>query len=81
MAAKPGPMATNPVPAPMRRVRVWFGEIPIADYSADLAKAVEYADAMKRRFAGLRVTNEPLSEATEFRPLPSERSWDVIPPH
>jgi len=37
-----------------RRVRVWFGEHVIADYNAEPALAERYADAMSRRFAGLR---------------------------
>ncbi|MDX6241992.1 MAG: hypothetical protein QOG10_6863 [Kribbellaceae bacterium] len=45
---------------PRRRVRVWFGEHAIADYRADPALTERYAAAMSRRFAGLRVTNDPL---------------------
>ncbi len=41
---------------PRRRVRVWFGEHAIADYTAEQALAERYAAAMARRFAGLRVT-------------------------
>lgn len=40
------------------RVRVWFGEHVIADYTSAPAKAAEYHAAMTRRFAGLRVTIE-----------------------
>jgi hypothetical protein len=47
--------------AERRRVRVWFGEHVIADYNAEPALAERYAAAMQRRFAGLRVTNDPLS--------------------
>jgi hypothetical protein len=43
-----------------RRVRVWFGEHVIADYRAEPALAERYAQAMSRRFAGLRVTNDPM---------------------
>lgn len=47
--------------APMyRRVRVWFGDHPIATYVAMPALASRYELAMKRRFAGLRVTNDPV---------------------
>lgn len=85
-------MAIRPGPDPTRRVRVWFGETPIANYCADALSAARYADAMGRRFAGLKVTNEPIAtatelrplppaEAAELRPLPPERTWDVIPPH
>lgn len=47
---------------PRRRVRVWFGPHSIADYIAEPALAERYAHAMSRRFAGLRVTNEPLKD-------------------
>jgi hypothetical protein len=43
-----------------RRVRVWFGHQPLADYIATAERAARYEQAMRRRFAGLRVTNEPL---------------------
>ena len=43
-----------------RRVRVWFGTTAIADYIAAPELAERYHDAMRRRFAGLRVTNDPL---------------------
>ncbi|TCC46546.1 hypothetical protein E0H75_26155 [Kribbella capetownensis] len=42
-----------------RRVRVWFGEHVIADYTAEPAKALRYQAGMTRRFASLRVTIEP----------------------
>lgn len=42
-----------------RRVRVWFGEHVIADHISDPVSAAEYEAAMRRRFASLRVTNEP----------------------
>jgi len=43
-----------------RRVRVWFGEHVIAQYVADAPLAARYEQAMRRRFAGLRVTNDVL---------------------
>jgi hypothetical protein len=43
-----------------RRVRVWFGEHVIAQYVAEAALAARYEQAMRRRFAGLRVTNDLL---------------------
>jgi hypothetical protein len=42
-----------------RRVRVWFGEHVIADYTADPAKALRYQAGMTRRFVSLRITVEP----------------------
>ncbi|MEU0094668.1 hypothetical protein [Kribbella sp. NPDC006257] len=46
--------------APHRRVRVWFGAHPIADHTAVADQAAQYEEAMRRRFASLRVTNEPV---------------------
>ena len=43
-----------------RRVRVWFGEHVIAQYVAEAALAARYEQAMRRRFAGLKVTNDLL---------------------
>jgi hypothetical protein len=62
-----------------RRVTVWFGPHRIADYQADEESAERYAASMKRRFAGLRTTNDPIdpmaSGAAPVSPasdLPSE---------
>ena len=41
-----------------RRVRVWFSEHVIAPYVAEAPLAARYEQAMRRRFAGLRVTND-----------------------
>jgi hypothetical protein len=46
--------------APHRRVRVWFGAHPIADHTAVADQAAQYEEAMRRRFASLRVTSEPV---------------------
>ncbi|MFD7159456.1 hypothetical protein ACFV9C_32990 [Kribbella sp. NPDC059898] len=64
-----------------RRVRVWFGEHVVADYRAEAELAERYAEAMSRRFAGLRVTSEPLPEHDPGpeRRLPGERLWEVAP--
>ncbi|GAB3823082.1 hypothetical protein [Kribbella italica] len=48
-----------------RRVRVWFGEHVIADYTAEPAEAVRYQAAMTRRFYSLRVTIEPAVPAVD----------------
>lgn len=71
---------SQPSTAERRRVRVWFGQHVIADYSADPEHAERYAAAMDRRFAGLRITNDPvpLVEAPKDR-LPSERLWEIPP--
>jgi hypothetical protein len=52
------------VPQPTeRRVRVWFGDHVIADYTAEPATAMKYQAGMTRRFASLRVTIEPATAA------------------
>jgi hypothetical protein len=61
------------------RVRVWFGDYPIADYSADRSVAEHYAEAMRRRFYGLRVTVDDELCGSE-RPVPAERLWTALPP-
>ena len=43
-----------------RRVRVCFGGHPIADHTAMAEQAAQYEEAMRRRFASLRVTSEPV---------------------
>lgn len=48
------------VRAQQRRVRVWFGSCPICDYLGDPEDAERYERAMRRRFNGLRVTNEAI---------------------
>lgn len=50
-------------PSTQRRVRVWFGEHVIADYTAEPADAIRYQAGMTRRFASLRITIEPASAA------------------
>ena len=45
------------------RVRVWFGDHPIADYTAGEKLAERYASSMQRRFACLRVTSDPVPDA------------------
>jgi hypothetical protein len=42
-----------------RVVRAWFGSHPIAEAHTDALQATHVADLMNRRFAGLRITNEP----------------------
>ncbi|MEU8224673.1 hypothetical protein [Kribbella sp. NPDC048915] len=46
-----------------RRVRLWFGPHPIADFIGAPAAAARHEAAMRRRFPGLEVTNEPLPGA------------------
>jgi hypothetical protein len=44
---------------PLRRVCVWFGEHLIIDHVSEPEKATWFEYAIQRRYAGLRVTNEP----------------------
>jgi hypothetical protein len=59
-----------PATAERRRVRVWFGDHVIAECRAEPGLAAQYEAAMSRRFASLRVANEPITAA----PLAAERS-------
>ncbi|MPZ94578.1 MAG: hypothetical protein GEU96_06585 [Propionibacteriales bacterium] len=57
-------------------MRVWFGNVPIADHVAEQALAKRYVATMRRRFDGLRVTIEPL------RPHdPSTNYWPTSRPY
>lgn len=54
-------MMTIPITLDGRRtVRVWFGQHVIGRYTAEPALAERYQQAMRRRFAGLPVTNDPV---------------------
>jgi hypothetical protein len=41
-------------------VRLWFGQHQIADYIGEPASAARYEAAMRRRFPGLEITNDPM---------------------
>ena len=45
--------------ASLRRVCVWFGTHKVVEHIDEPAYAVRFEGAMRRRFASLRVTNEP----------------------
>ena len=57
---------------PRRRVRLWFGRHPIADYIGDPASADRHEAAMRRRFPGLEITNEPL-RTSDYNPADLHR--------
>ena len=59
---------TLEAPATHRRVRVWFGAHPIADHTAQADQAVHYENAMRRRFASLRVTSEAVLVDSKAEP-------------
>ncbi|MFI5735201.1 hypothetical protein ACIA49_34130 [Kribbella sp. NPDC051587] len=60
---------------------MWFGDHVVADYSAEAELAERYAEAMARRFAGLKVTSDPIpvTDPGQYRALPGERLWEVAP--
>ncbi|HEU4947809.1 MAG TPA: hypothetical protein VFT31_11700 [Kribbella sp.] len=66
-----------------RQVQVWFGKHVIASYVADPEHAERYAAAMDKRYAGLKITNEPVPLPTpaELQPIPSDRLWGTVAPH
>lgn len=66
-AKRSGRMAEQQTQERPRRVRVWFGTHAIEDHVAQPEQAVSYEAAMRWRFAGLLVTNEP---ATAPRRIP-----------
>ena len=73
-------MSDDPAGPQRRRVRVWFGDHIVADYRAEADVADRYAAAMSRRFAGLRVTSEPIPALDPgWESLPGERLWEVAP--
>lgn len=54
--------------APSRRVCVWFGEHKIVEHVSDPAFAARFESSMRRRFASLRVTNEPIPAVPDVDP-------------
>jgi len=46
-----------------QRVRVWFGKFPIVDQTTTAEDAIEFAQGMGRRFAGLKVTVETADQS------------------
>lgn len=59
-------------------VRVWFGSVPISEHAAHRTEAASYADAMRVRFRGLRVTTEEHgTERPTLTVLPERRLWNM----
>lgn len=62
------------------KIKVYFGRHLIATYSADQDRADRYVEAVRRRFAGLRVELEPAHRtAGVTAELPEEWQW-IRPP-
>lgn len=53
---------------PTRWVRVWYGSYVVADYRADPLTTQRYMAAMRRRLAGLRITDDPLAASDKSPP-------------
>ncbi len=60
------------------RVRLWFGPHLLHDYRAGAEAAERYAEAIGKRFAGLRVTLDSAVTA-DLSPLPCEQLWTLTP--
>lgn len=52
---------------------MWFGRHVIADYSADPTLADRYADAMRSRFTGLRITIDDALASNEHK-VPAQQA-------
>lgn len=76
-------MNSDPASA-WRRIRIWLGDLLVAEYTAEPDQASRYQRVMTPRFAGLRITIEPISPeageaagaATAVR-LPKEQLWSL----
>lgn len=62
-----------------RKVRIWLGELLIAEYIAEVDQAWRYKRVMTPRFAGLRIDVEPargrIEDQAQLAKLPSEQLW------
>jgi hypothetical protein len=56
----------KPTATTRRRVRVWFGNHVVIDRTGELPEIAHYYLGMKRRYASLLVTVEPISETTSL---------------
>jgi hypothetical protein len=59
-------------------VRVWFGHHVVCEYADTSDLAERYAEAMSRRFLGVKVTIESNFDQRP-PPLPAERMWELVP--
>jgi hypothetical protein len=65
---------------PRQRVRIWFGELLVAEYIADTDKAFRYQRVMAPTFVGLRITLDPAAVGAgtaSAAELPDEQLWPL----
>jgi hypothetical protein len=67
-----------------RRIRIWLGDLLIAEYMAEREQASRYQRVMTPKFSGLRITVEPIPNesggmegAAPAVELPSEELWSL----
>src|SRR5262245_49499254 len=82
-AAQSGPWS----PGPWSKVRIWLGDLLIAEYVAERDRAARYRRVMAARFSGLHITIEPLPAGpggdgeeglgTSAARLPQEHLWSL----
>jgi hypothetical protein len=73
-------MTAGEHPGAWQKVRIWLGDLLIAEYVAERERASRYQRVMSPRFTGLRITVEPAdAEAgqTSAARLPNERLWSL----
>jgi hypothetical protein len=72
-------MTTDPA-GTRQKVRIWLGDLLIAEYVAERDRASRYQRVMTPKFTGLRITIEPLATGPRdgaAAELPSEQLWPL----
>jgi len=65
-----------------QKIRIWLGDLLIAEYEAEPDRASRYQRVMTPKFSGLRITVEPAGavpakQSMAVHDLPSERLWPL----
>jgi hypothetical protein len=64
-----------------RKVRIWLGDLLIAEYIAEADRARRYKRVMAPRFAGLRIEVEAadgrIEDQDKLAVLPNEQLWSL----
>lgn len=68
---------TAGTPGTRRRVRIWFGDLLVAEYIADPDRASRYQRVMEPTFNGLRITVEVVPKELAAAELPDEQLWPL----